>query len=104
MMPKTSGGLSSRTIASARSSLHAVPRTVTEGDRALYGALYPAASRSTSSDAFARACGLPRSPIDALAAFHIVFGKTVPDISRTPSPISAMPRDGSCSRSIPATR
>ena len=40
-----------------------------------------AGSRSTSSDAFARVCGLPRSPIDELAAFHVVFGKTVPDIS-----------------------
>ncbi|MDT8345074.1 MAG: MaoC family dehydratase, partial [Thermohalobaculum sp.] len=34
-----------------------------------------------SSDEFARACGLPRAPLDDLAAFHIVFGKTVPDIS-----------------------
>lgn len=60
---------------------HAIPRTVTEGDRALYTALYPSRFALTSSDEFARACGLPRSPIDALAAFHIVFGKTVPDIS-----------------------
>ena len=41
----------------------------------------PAASRSTSSDEFARACGLPRSPIEDIAAFHVVFGKTVPDVS-----------------------
>ena len=34
-----------------------------------------------SSDAFARACGLPRSPIEDIAAFHVVFGKTVPDVS-----------------------
>jgi 2-methylfumaryl-CoA hydratase len=60
---------------------HAVPRTVTEGDRALYTALYPARFALHSSDAFARACGLPRSPLDELAAFHVVFGKTVPDIS-----------------------
>jgi 2-methylfumaryl-CoA hydratase len=60
---------------------HAVPRTVTEGDRALYTALYPARFALYSSDEFARACGLPRSPIDDLAAFHVVFGKTVPDIS-----------------------
>jgi 2-methylfumaryl-CoA hydratase len=60
---------------------HATPRTVTEGDRALYTALYPSRFAIWSSDEFARSCGLPRSPIEDLAAFHIVFGKTVPDIS-----------------------
>ena len=60
---------------------HAVPRTVGEGERALYTALYPSRFALTSSDAFARACGLPRAPIEDLIAFHIVFGKTVPDIS-----------------------
>ena len=30
---------------------------------------------------FAQDCGLDGSPIDDLAAFHVVFGKTVPDIS-----------------------
>lgn len=60
---------------------HAVPRTVTEGDRTFYTALYPSRFALYSSDEFARACGLPRSPLEDLAAFHIVFGKTVPDIS-----------------------
>ncbi|WP_377191265.1 MaoC family dehydratase [Ruegeria meonggei] len=60
---------------------HAVPRTVTDGERALYHALYPARHALYSSDEFARNCGLPKSPIDDLAAFHVVFGKTVPDIS-----------------------
>ncbi|MDD9726755.1 MaoC family dehydratase [Roseovarius sp. SK2] len=60
---------------------HAVPRTVSGGERALYQALYPARHALYSSDEFARACGLPASPIDDLAAFHIVFGKSVPDIS-----------------------
>ncbi|MEM8591922.1 MAG: MaoC family dehydratase [Pseudomonadota bacterium] len=60
---------------------HAVPRTVSGGERALYHALYPARHALYSSDEFARACGLPQSPLDDLAAFHIVFGKTVPDIS-----------------------
>jgi 2-methylfumaryl-CoA hydratase len=60
---------------------HAVPRTVSGGERALYHALYPARHALQSSDEFARACGLPASPIDDLAAFHLVFGKTVPDIS-----------------------
>lgn len=61
--------------------LHAVPRTVSGGERALYHALYPARGALYSSDEFARACGLPASPVDDLIAFHIVFGKTVPDIS-----------------------
>lgn len=60
---------------------HAVPRTVSGGERALYHALYPARHALYSSDEFARASGLPESPIDDLAAFHVVFGKTVPDIS-----------------------
>ncbi len=60
---------------------HAVPRTVGEGERALYHALYPARHALYSSDVFAQDCGLDGSPIDDLAAFHIVFGKTVPDVS-----------------------
>ncbi|MBC6438481.1 MAG: MaoC family dehydratase [Rhodobacteraceae bacterium] len=60
---------------------HAVPRTMSGGERALYHALYPARHALYSSDEFARACGLPASPLDNLIAFHIVFGKTVPDIS-----------------------
>ncbi|MEX0286494.1 MAG: MaoC family dehydratase [Paracoccaceae bacterium] len=60
---------------------HAVPRTVGEGERALYHALYPARHALYSSDMFAADCGLDGSPIDDLAAFHVVFGKTVPDVS-----------------------
>ena len=60
---------------------HAVPRTVGAGERALYHALYPARHALYSSDAFAQSCGLPSSPLDDLIAFHIVFGKTVPDVS-----------------------
>ncbi|MCB1404927.1 MAG: MaoC family dehydratase [Rhodobacteraceae bacterium] len=60
---------------------HAVPRTLSGGERALYHALYPARGALYSSDAFAQACGLPQSPMDDLIVFHTVFGKTVPDIS-----------------------
>jgi len=60
---------------------HAVPRTVSGGERALYHALYPARHAIYSSDLFAESCGLMKSPIDDLAAFHLIFGKTVPDIS-----------------------
>ncbi|MBL8931970.1 MAG: MaoC family dehydratase [Kineosporiaceae bacterium] len=60
---------------------HATPRTITEGDVALYTALYGPRFAINSSDSFARALGLPRAPVDDVLAFHIVFGKTVPDIS-----------------------
>ncbi len=60
---------------------HAVPRTISGGERALYHALYPARHALHSSDEFARSCGLAGAPMDDLIAFHIVFGKTVPDIS-----------------------
>ena len=60
---------------------HATPRTVTEGDRALYTALTGSRFALQSSDDFARALGLARAPIDDLLVFHLVFGKTVPDVS-----------------------
>jgi 2-methylfumaryl-CoA hydratase len=60
---------------------HATPRTVTTGDVALYTALFGGRFAVQSSDAFAKAVGYPRSPIDDLLVFHIVFGKTVPDVS-----------------------
>ncbi|HWU23714.1 MAG TPA: MaoC family dehydratase [Nocardioides sp.] len=60
---------------------HATPRTVTEGDRALYGALYPTRFAVPSSAAFAAAVGLDPHPVEELIGFHIAFGKTVPDIS-----------------------
>jgi 2-methylfumaryl-CoA hydratase len=60
---------------------HATPRTVTTGDASLYTALYGSRFAVQSSDAFARAIGYRQAPLDDLLVFHIVFGKTVPDIS-----------------------
>tara|TARA_R110002124_G_scaffold124678_4_gene283770 strand:+ start:2213 stop:3247 length:1035 start_codon:yes stop_codon:yes gene_type:complete len=60
---------------------HAVPRTVSPGLRDIYTSLYPSRFALYSSDEFARGCGLAASPIEDLAAFHLVFGKTVPDVS-----------------------
>src|SRR6201982_1985923 len=60
---------------------HATPRTVTAGDVALYIALYGTRFAVQSSDVFAQAIGYPRAPIDDFLVFHIVFGKSVPDIS-----------------------
>jgi 2-methylfumaryl-CoA hydratase len=60
---------------------HATPRTVTVGDVALYSALYGTRFAVQSAETFARAIGYPRSPVDDLLAFHVVFGKTVADVS-----------------------
>ena len=60
---------------------HPTPRTITTGDVALYNGLFGARFAVQSSDEFARGIGYPRSPVDDLLVFHIVFGKTVPDVS-----------------------
>ena len=80
-MAKTNPGRFFEDYALGQVIEHAVPRTVGAGERALYHALYPARHALYSSDEFAKGCGLPQSPLDDLAAFHVVFGKTVPDVS-----------------------
>lgn len=60
---------------------HATPRTITTGDVALYNGLFGARFAVQSSDVFARAIGYREAPVDDLLVFHMVFGKTVPDIS-----------------------
>ena len=62
--------------------VHATPRTVTVGDVSLFTALYGSRFAVQSSDAFAQSIGYPTAPIDDMLTFHIVLGKTVPDISR----------------------
>ena len=60
---------------------HATPRTVTSGDVAVYQASYGSRFAVQSSEAFAKAVGYPAAPIDDVLVFHMVFGKTVPDLS-----------------------
>ncbi|HRF13440.1 MAG: MaoC family dehydratase [Candidatus Accumulibacter phosphatis] len=60
---------------------HATPRTITEGDVALYTALTGSRFATTSADTFAHSLGFPRAPVDDFLAFNMVFGRTVPDIS-----------------------
>ena len=60
---------------------HATPRTITVGDIALYNGLFGPRFAVQSSDPFAKLIGYPQSPIDDLLVFHVVFGKTVPDVS-----------------------
>lgn len=61
--------------------VHATPRTITAGDVALNIALTGSRHALFCADTFAQSCGLPRAPVDSLLVFHIVFGKSVPDIS-----------------------
>ena len=61
--------------------VHATPRTLTEGDRALYTALYGSRFALQSADSFAKRLDYKHSPLDDLLVFHTVFGKSVPDVS-----------------------
>jgi 2-methylfumaryl-CoA hydratase len=80
-MTKTSPGNFFEDFRLGQTIRHATPRTITHGDVAVYNALFGARFPLQSSDVFAYAVGYPQSPIDDLLVFHIVFGKTVPDIS-----------------------
>jgi 2-methylfumaryl-CoA hydratase len=60
---------------------HATPRTVSVGDVALYDAVFGPRFAVQSSDEFAKAIGYARAPVDDLLVFHVIFGKTVPDVS-----------------------
>ncbi len=60
---------------------HATPRTVSAGDCALYIGLYGSRNPLHCSELFAQSLGYTTTPVDDLLAFHIAFGKTVPDIS-----------------------
>lgn len=60
---------------------HATPRTITEGDVSLYTALYGMRFSVQSADSFAIDIGYEAAPVDDFLTFHMVFGKTVPDIS-----------------------
>ena len=80
-MSKTNPGNFFEDFAIGQVIEHATPRTVTEGDRAVYGALYPTRFAIPSSATFAGDVGLVPHPVEELIGFHIAFGKTVPDIS-----------------------
>lgn len=78
---KTDSGNFFEDFAVGQEFRHPTPRTMTEADAALNIGLYGSRFALNSSDVFARALGLPRAPIDDLAVFHVVIGKTVSDIS-----------------------
>lgn len=60
---------------------HATPRTVSDGDAAVYQSLFGSRFAVNSSSPFAASVGCPRAPLDSVLVFHVVFGKTVPDVS-----------------------
>ncbi len=80
-MGKTNPGNYFEDFRIGQALVHATPRTVTAGDQALYLALTGCRFALQSSDEFARSLGYPAAPLDDLLAFHVIFGKTVPDIS-----------------------
>lgn len=61
--------------------VHAVPRTVSEGDVALYIGLTGSRFALHSSDSFAQGLGYDQAPLDDVLVFHLVFGRSVADIS-----------------------
>ena len=61
---------------------HGVPRTLTSGDASLYQALYGGRNPLFCARPVAEAIGYKDMPLDSWLVFHIVFGKTVADISR----------------------
>src|SRR5262245_21628993 len=80
-MTKTGSGNFFEDFRIGQTIRHATPRTVPVGDVALYNGLFGPRFAVQSSDAFAQSIGYPRAPVDDLLVFHIVFGKTVPDVS-----------------------
>ena len=81
MSSKTAAGRFFEDFRIGERLVHATPRTLNAGDGSLYSALYGTRFAVQSADTFARALGYPEAPIDDLLAFHVVFGKTVPDVS-----------------------
>ncbi len=75
------GGNFFEDLGPGRTLRHPVPRTVTEGDVALYIALTGDRNPLHCSDEFARSLGFERAPAHDLLVFHIVFGRTVGEIS-----------------------
>src|SRR5271170_6346264 len=79
--PKIAAGRFFEDFRLGQTMRHATPRTLNAGDSSLYSALYGSRFAVQSAETFARSIGYPTAPIDDLLAFHVAFGKTVPDIS-----------------------
>ncbi len=80
-MPKTNPGNFFEDFEVDAELVHAVPRTITEGEAAMYIGLTGSRYPLHCSAEFARSLGHPRETINDMLTFHIVFGKTVNDVS-----------------------
>lgn len=80
-MTKSNPGNYFEDFTPGRELVHATPLTVSAGDISLYRALTGSRHALYSAETMAQAAGYPALPVDPLLAFHVVFGKTVPDIS-----------------------
>jgi 2-methylfumaryl-CoA hydratase len=65
--------------------VHAVPRTLHGGDISMYIALTGDRHPLAASTELARSLGFQREVLPDLLVFHVVFGKSVPDISHNAS-------------------
>lgn len=61
--------------------VHATPRTIGDGEAAVYFSLTGSRNALASADETARLCGFPKRPLDSWLVFNIAFGKTVREIS-----------------------
>ena len=80
-MTKTSAGNFFEDFRLGQTIRHATPRTMTGGDGSIYTSLFGSRFAVPSSAHFASAIGYREAPLDDLLVFHVVFGKTVPDVS-----------------------
>jgi 2-methylfumaryl-CoA hydratase len=80
-MSKVSTGRYFEDFGIGQHMVHAVPRTLHGGDISMYMALTGERSPLASSTEVARSLGYQREVMPDLLVFHIVFGKSVPDIS-----------------------
>jgi 2-methylfumaryl-CoA hydratase len=80
-MTKTTPGNFFEDFRLGQTIAHATPRTDHRPATSRSTTRSTAARFAVSPPAFCSAIGYPRSPVDDLLGVHIVFGKTVPDIS-----------------------
>jgi 2-methylfumaryl-CoA hydratase len=81
MAAKTNPGNFFEDFERGRKLVHAVPRTIGEGEGALYIGLYGDRFPLHCSAEYARSLGYERETVNDLLVFHTVFGKTVNDVS-----------------------
>ncbi len=60
---------------------HSVPRTITDGDVSFYLASTGSRFPLNYSAEFSKQLGFQSIPVDDILLFHLVFGRTVPDLS-----------------------